>query len=805
MPAFSIVTNISSLIALENLTKTNNLQQRTITRLTSGLRINSSADDAAGLAIANRFRSDIAVLQQGVRNAADGLGTLQTIDGGLNNVSLLIDRARTLATQSASGTFTGDRSSLNIEFQSVITEIDRQAQAVGLDPGGTFAASLSVFIGGGRTNGGVSEVANGSVVVDLSNSSVNSNVLGLAGVQVLGSGNHATPINVDIGAASATSVADIVGDATNLASVSTAGFSEFVFRGPGFSDSSEIRISVNLSGIVDTSTLVTAVNAAITGFSPVNSAGQAFKNAGITASVNTDTAGRQQLAFSSSDTAFQVAAGDRVSNALLGNVTSVTNPTGTTLDIAVTGAAAAASAVSTFTNAGNILLRFEGGGLASPTTLTLTVAAAETVGSIIAELNTVFAANTTLSSGGFALTTAVAGSAIVVTNNQGQEFTISVSGDEEGHLGLGSYLTGDNTATVDTQYTGAATTGAITESAVFSILIGGSLETITLADAAAATRATRVDELNAAIAANTTLASAGLLASESGTSIRIASTNGTLFQLAVDNSSAPVGGFGFGTFAAVTTTNSLALGAAFLETTFNSGGADASTTGDVTSYADLVFGGDDQTLTITANDASGAPQSINLTLFNDGSASTGRITSLDEAIQFINTQLQESNNTTLQQIVAVKERNDANGAEGIRLVSTLQEFRLSIGATEDGGGVNAGTATSLTSGALTGGSIADISTRDNATGAVTLLATAVTILANIQADVGKGQNNLTFAIGLASTQVTNLSAAESRIRDADLAAEASNLTRASIAQQAGVAALAQANSAPQAVLALLRG
>jgi flagellin len=78
-------------------------------------------------------------------------------------------------------------------------------------------------------------------------------------------------------------------------------------------------------------------------------------------------------------------------------------------------------------------------------------------------------------------------------------------------------------------------------------------------------------------------------------------------------------------------------------------------------------------------------------------------------------------------------------------------------------------------------------------------------LAAVQADVGKGQNQLQFAIGLATTQITNLSAAESRIRDADLAVEAANLTRASIAQQAGVAALAQANSAPQAVLALLRG
>jgi len=799
MAGFSIVTNVSSLIAQENLIKTNNLQQRTITRLTSGLRINSSADDAAGLAIANRFRSDIAVLKQGIRNAADGLSTLQTIDGGLNNVSLLIDRARTLATQSASGTFTGDRATLNTEFQSVLTEIDRQSQAVGLDPGGTFNAALSVFIGGGRTNGGISETTNGAVQVDLSNSAVNSNILGLAGVQALGSGNQAVPINFDLGASSATSVEAIVENVTNVASENTAGFTEFIFKGPGFSDSSEIRVSVNLSSVVDTATLVTAVNTAISGFSATSQAGQAFKNAGITASTNTDTAGRKQLAFSSSDTAFQVASGDLVSNALLGNVTSVTNPVGTTLDHTVTGAAVTAAAAATFRNAGNILVRFEGGGLASPTTLTLTVAGAETVGSILAELNAEFAANTTLSAGGFSIS-AVAASAIVFTNDQGQEFTVSVSGDEQNNLGLGSYLTGDNTATVDTQYTGAATGGAITFASTFSVNIGGSVETLAVAADATGTNLTRVDVLNAAIAANATLAAAGLVASVSGGAIRLASTNGSLFQLTVSDVN---GGFGFSTFAPATATNTLAATAGFLETTFNSGGADASTTGDVTSYADIVFGGDDQTLTITANDSAGAAQSLNLTLFNDGT--NGRVTSLDEAVQHINAQLQASNNSTLQQIVAVKERNDANTAEGIRFISALQEFRVSTSATEKGGGVNGGTATSLTSAALTGGSVADISNKDNATGAVTLLATAVTILAKIQADVGKGQNNLTFAIGLASTQITNLSAAESRIRDADLAAEAANLTRASIAQQAGVAALAQANSAPQAVLALLRG
>ena len=291
MAGFSIVTNINSLLAQEYLGRTNDAQQKTIQRLTSGLRISSSADDAAGLAVANRFRSDIAVLQQGVRNGADGLSTLQTIDGGLNNVSLLIDRARTLATQSASGTFTGDRSLLNSEFQSVIEEINRQAQAVGLDPGGRFNGALQVFIGGGRANNGITETANGAVSIDLTTSAVNGQRLGLEGVQALGGTEGTT----DIGASSTTSVEAIVGDATNVASLGTAGFTDFIFSGPGFSDDGKASLAVNLSGVVDGNTLVTAINNAIDGFTTASAAGEAFKNAGVKATINTDSTGSSSL------------------------------------------------------------------------------------------------------------------------------------------------------------------------------------------------------------------------------------------------------------------------------------------------------------------------------------------------------------------------------------------------------------------------------------------------------------------------------------------------------------------------------
>ena len=83
----SIQTNVAALYGQQNLSVNSQLQQTTINRLTSGYRINSSADDAAGLAIANALRSQRTELTQGIRNANDGVSQRHIIDGGLNNIS----------------------------------------------------------------------------------------------------------------------------------------------------------------------------------------------------------------------------------------------------------------------------------------------------------------------------------------------------------------------------------------------------------------------------------------------------------------------------------------------------------------------------------------------------------------------------------------------------------------------------------------------------------------------------------------------------------------------------------------------
>src|ERR1700722_19635723 len=131
--SLSIQTNVASLVAQNNIRINNLFQNNTIEQLSSGYRINTSADDAAGLAVANEYRGNTAVLTQGVLNANNGVSALQIVDGGLNNISNIIDRLRTLATESASSTFTGDRTTLNNEYQGLLTEINRQASNVDLN------------------------------------------------------------------------------------------------------------------------------------------------------------------------------------------------------------------------------------------------------------------------------------------------------------------------------------------------------------------------------------------------------------------------------------------------------------------------------------------------------------------------------------------------------------------------------------------------------------------------------------------------------------------------------------------------
>ncbi len=124
--SFSMISNATSLGAQRNLTATQGALGKSITRLSSGMRINSAADDAAGLAISNRFSSQILGTQQAVRNANDGVSLIQTADGSLGSITENMQRFRELAIQAGNGTLNDrDRAALNAEAVQLKEEINR--------------------------------------------------------------------------------------------------------------------------------------------------------------------------------------------------------------------------------------------------------------------------------------------------------------------------------------------------------------------------------------------------------------------------------------------------------------------------------------------------------------------------------------------------------------------------------------------------------------------------------------------------------------------------------------------------------
>ena len=265
------------------------------------------------------------------------------------------------------------------------------------------------------------------------------------------------------------------------------------------------------------------------------------------------------------------------------------------------------------------------------------------------------------------------------------------------------------------------------------------------------------------------------------TNITITSSNGSKFRI---NTVGNANNLGFGS-TTVTGVADVAEAQAG-NTAVNSFVAAGSQQTSLLSFTGIRNGGDDQTITVTANDADGAAHSLAVVLRND--STTRNAGTVDEAIDAINTALKQSNDTTLQKVVAVKDKASGAGAEGIKFASTLHSFKVAIGTNEGNSGV--GSQGSVVTAATVGtGSTADITTQAGAERAVTALADAVSTLGNAQAVVGRGQNQFNYAVNLAQSQLTNLAAAESRIRDADLAAESANLTKSQILLQAGIVGL----------------
>lgn len=202
MASFSVVTSVSSLNAQANINQTNALLNRSINRLSSGLRINQAGDDAAGLAVANSYRVDQSVLSQGIRNANDTLSNLQIKDGAMANIGLMVDRLATLAAQAASSSTSADTlASLDSEFSDLVAEIDRQADIAGL----SSSESVSVYMSQDATGASDSGLVEGTIAA------VSADDLGLS--------TSGTAISIASAADAATAVTAIKAAVTELGTV----------------------------------------------------------------------------------------------------------------------------------------------------------------------------------------------------------------------------------------------------------------------------------------------------------------------------------------------------------------------------------------------------------------------------------------------------------------------------------------------------------------------------------------------------------------------------------------------------------
>jgi len=155
--ALGVLNNLSAIYAENNLNNTNASLQTVLQQLSSGSRINSGADDAAGLSLVNGLAANSAALTQSETNATEGVGLLQVADGALSQVTSLLNRAVTLATEASNGTLNSSQeSAANQEYQSILSEINNIGSTTTYNQNQVFTGSqagLAVYTGDSSSTG----------------------------------------------------------------------------------------------------------------------------------------------------------------------------------------------------------------------------------------------------------------------------------------------------------------------------------------------------------------------------------------------------------------------------------------------------------------------------------------------------------------------------------------------------------------------------------------------------------------------------------------------------------------------------
>ena len=329
--SLGVLNNIAAIYAQTNLNQTQASLQNTLTQLSSGSRINSGADDAAGLAVADGLHANVAALTQSSQNATSGVGLLQTADGALSQVTNLLNRAVTLATEAANGTLNSSQvSSANQEYQNILSEIGNIGSTTNFNGNSVFTnTAKTVFVSDGTSSGAnvynevvgtlsagnvgtTAPAAASSVSITNPTPTVSTNLAGATATIALGASTHTISGSLSITVAGGSAITATLASGTTLAAAVTQLNAQSSFSGAGLVASQGTGANANkliITGPVDSNSGSSGTNAlTLTGTTlsdttPVGSAG-----AGVdftASSVSTLSASTAQAVLTSVTSAIQ--------------------------------------------------------------------------------------------------------------------------------------------------------------------------------------------------------------------------------------------------------------------------------------------------------------------------------------------------------------------------------------------------------------------------------------------------------------------------------------------------------------------
>jgi len=730
----TINTNVMSLNAQRNLGTSQSQLAKSMQRLSSGLRINSAKDDAAGLGISDRMTSQIRGLNQAVRNANDGISLAQTAEGALQESTNILQRMRELAVQSANDTNSAsDRQSLQAEVNQLKQELDRIAETT------TFNGKR--LLDGTMSSAQFQVGANANEIISFSISSA----------ETVRLGNNSLASNNSTGIESAT---------YSQAAVSV--------------DSTAVNGTDTYEMTLTNGTVVTGIAAGASATALEANLNTALPTGTVTGTfTNTFTFDISALAADATEAAnatLAIGGGDTGNDVL-------------TIALAAGGVAGSATA-SLSTNASGATLTDNGDG-----TYTYTRASADggniELGAYVEDAN--------VTAGG-----AVVTGNIVVTRQNGTTFNIA-SNANIADVGQDQRATATYVFSADANIAGLTSNGTTLGVAAGEEGIGGigelnisgknnvAAQTLTVVGAQGAADVDIDAGDTAAVVAqkiNTATTDTGVSAS--------ANTKATISNLSADGSIS-FALQGTNTEAVTISATVLANDLSNLVTSINQ---QTGNTGITATLSD-----DKESVVLEQSDG----YDIKIEDFEHSGAVTDTLGGNTEVVQTVSITGNQRGATVLYDggTVAEANQNDStivggeitfNGSGGFNITSSISAGEGSLfNSVADGANVSE----------LQSVNAIDITSVEGAGNAIKTIDGAIAQIDNMRGELGAIQNRFESTIANLSNVSENLSAARSRILDADIAQETSNMTKQNILQQAGVSILAQANQAPQLALSLL--